>query len=120
MARVENKIGRTLPALVREWYELEDACRLLLEHSNDDLPVDISEFGDPVRDAHGGGPHNLLPNDLMVFKWENQGVCTWAIRLDGSDDPPVVVDVDTQFKSWIECAPSFRVEEYVKNSGQLN
>lgn len=39
--------------------------------------------------------------------WKNQRVCAWAIRLDGSDDPPVVVDFDTQFRSWKESALSF-------------
>ncbi len=69
--------------------------------------TDISEFGKPERDIHGDGPQDRLANNLLVFRWENQGVCAWAIRPDGSDDPPVVVDVDTQFKSWIECASSF-------------
>jgi hypothetical protein len=112
LARVKNKIGRTLPASVREWYELENACSLLLEHSNDDQPVDIAEFGGPQRDTHGGRPHDLLANNLLVFRCENQGVCAWAIQLDGSADPPVVVDFDTQFKSWIRCAPSFSQHIY--------
>jgi hypothetical protein len=105
-------MGRILPASVREWYELENARRLLLEHSNHDPPVDLSEFGKPQRDTRSGASHDLLAEDLLVFRRENQGVCTWAIRLDGSDDPPVVVDVDTQFTSWIESAPSFSEHLY--------
>lgn len=110
--RAEDRIGRALPASVSEWYELEDACRLLLEYSNDDPPVDISDLGKPESDTCGGGLHDLLASDLLVFRWENQGVCAWAIHLNGSDDPPVVVDVDTQFKSWIECAPAFSQHLY--------
>jgi hypothetical protein len=107
LAQVETKIGRTLPAPVREWYELENACRLLLECSNDDPPLDITELGEPQHDANGGGPHDLLERNVLLFRWENQGVCAWAIQLDGSDDPPVVVDVDTQFTSWVQCTAAF-------------
>jgi len=112
LARAEDRIGRALPHSVREWYELENACSLLLEHSNADRPLDISEFGQPQRDTNGGGPYDLLAEDLLVFRWENQGVCAWATRLDDSDDPPVVVDVDTQFQSWIETAGSFSQHLY--------
>lgn len=38
VARAEDRIGRALLDSVREWHELENACRLLLEHSNDDPP----------------------------------------------------------------------------------
>jgi hypothetical protein len=111
LRRVEEKIGRTLPASVREWYEMEGACQLLRQYSNCDEPLEITDFGKPERDTDGGGPHDLLARDLLLFRWENQGVCAWAINLDGSDDPPVVVDVDTQFRSWVPCANSF--SEYV-------
>jgi hypothetical protein len=32
---------------------------------------------------------------MLLIMTENQGVCNWAVRLDGSDDPPVVVEVDS-------------------------
>ena len=39
---------------------------------------------------------------------ENQGVCYWAVQLDGSADPPVVVTVDTApCEVWLPLAPSF-------------
>jgi hypothetical protein len=110
--QVEKRIGRPLPASVREWYELRGACRLLLENSNDDPPVDISHFGEPARDSRGGGPHDLIARDLLLFRRENQGVCAWAICLNGSDDPPVVVDVDSQFHTWASCADSFSHHVY--------
>jgi len=110
--QVEQRIGRVMPASVREWYELDGAGQLLLRFSNDDPPLDIVDFGKPLKDTRGGGPHDLLERNLLVFRWENQGVCAWAIQLDGSDDPPVVVDVDTQFSSWVQCAPSFSQHLY--------
>jgi hypothetical protein len=112
LEQVEERIGCRLPASVREWYELRGACRLLLEHSNDDPAVDISDLGQPEGDSRGAGPHDLIADDLLLFRWENQGVCAWAIRLDGSDDPPVVVDVDTQFRTWTRCADSFSQHVY--------
>lgn len=104
---VEARIGRKLPASVREWYSLEGACELLLRYSNDDPPLEINEFGQPCKDTHGVGPHDLLARDLVVFRYENQAVCVWAFGVDGTDDPPVYVDVDSQFKTWTKCAPSF-------------
>jgi hypothetical protein len=49
---------------------------------------------------------------LLPFKYENQGVCTWSISLDGSDDPPVYVDVDTDGKQWNMQAPTFSAYVY--------
>jgi len=112
LEQVEKRIGRVLPASVREWYELDGARQLLLRFSNDDPPLHISDFGKPLKDTSGGGPHDLLGRNLLVFRWENQGVCAWAIQLDGSDDPPVVVDFDTPFSSWVQCASSFSQHLY--------
>src|ERR1700756_4182817 len=63
LTQVEEKIGRTLPASVREWYEMEGACQLLRQCSNCDEPLEIAEFSEPKRDTHGGGPHHLLARD---------------------------------------------------------
>lgn len=101
----ERKIGRELPAAVREWYELEGACEFLLEWSNDDPPVEISCLGDPqpasVQHIH----------DFLVFRWENQGVCVWAIQMDENDDPPVMVAVNPEF-NWVQAAASFSQHLY--------
>jgi hypothetical protein len=105
--QVEKRIGNSLPPSVREWYEIEGACQILKQYSNCDRPLEIAELGEPCGDTSDGGPHDLLTRNLLLFKWENQGVCAWAINLDGSDDPPVVVDVDTQFRKWQHCADSF-------------
>ena len=49
---------------------------------------------------------------LLPIRWENQGVCTWAILLDGSNDPPVFVDVDSDGTEWRLQAPSFSTYVY--------
>ena len=97
---------------MREWYELENAVQLLFQYSNEDHPVEIGKLGEPLRDMLGGGPHDLIAQDLLVIRHENQGVCVWAVLLDGSDDPPVVLDLDTQFKTWTKCADSFSQHIY--------
>jgi hypothetical protein len=109
---VEARIARKLPASVREWYSLEDACKLLRRLSNDDWPLEPGEFGLPRKDTHGGGPHDLLARDLVVFRYENQAVCVWAFGLDGTEDPPVYVDFDSQFKIWTRCTPTFSEHLY--------
>lgn len=109
---VEARIGRKLPASVREWYSLDGACKLLRQYSNDDWPLEVGEFGLPRKDTHGGGPHNLLARDLVIFRYENQGVCVWAFGFDGNDNPPVYVDFDSQFKTWTKCVPTFSEHLY--------
>jgi len=109
---VERRIGRKLPDSVREWYSLDGACSRLYQYSNQDRPLEVREFGLPQNDTHGRGPHDLLARDLVVFRYENQAVCVWAFGLDGSVDPPVYVDVDTQFKTWTKCAATFSEHLY--------
>ena len=58
-------------------------------------------------DTDGGGPHDRMSQGLIPIRYENQGVAVWAVRVDGSDDPPVVVDVDTQLREWRPCGASF-------------
>lgn len=94
---VEDRLGRQLPASLREWYSLDGACDMLLRYSNGDPPVAIANLG---RDG-------LIARELLTIRHENQGVCTWAVLLDGSEDPPVVVDYDVDFKTRQPCANSF-------------
>ena len=54
LEQVDKRIGRVLPASVREWYELDGARQLLLRFSNDDPPLHISDFGKPLKDTAGG------------------------------------------------------------------
>jgi hypothetical protein len=97
----ERRLGITMPASIRDWYERGDAIQILAEHSNNDPPIRIADFAAMRWDSH----------TLVPIRYENQGVCTWAISLDGSDDPPVLVDVDTGGREWQVLARSF--SEYV-------
>src|SRR5438105_2116871 len=81
----EQRLGIRFPTSVREWYSSSNALAILAQHSNDDPPIPIHEFA--LVQWHS---HLLLP-----FRVENQGVCVWSILLDGSEDPPVSVDVDS-------------------------
>lgn len=96
LADVERRIGRTLPESVHEWYSLDNACELLAKYSNDDPPVPRNKLGDNK-------------SRLLVLRGENQGVCRWVLRLDGSDDPPVFVDQDfTDWEeTWTPCTSRF-------------
>ncbi|MDM8006045.1 MAG: SMI1/KNR4 family protein [Phycisphaerae bacterium] len=93
----ERRLGVPIPASVRDWYERGEAVAILAEHSNNDPPIAVADFA-LVRRAS----ETLLP-----IRYENQGVCTWAICLDGSDDPPVFVDVDTGGAEWQVQTQSF-------------
>jgi hypothetical protein len=86
-----------LPLAVREWYSHEGALSILAEHSNEDPPIPVREFA--LVESPAG---RLIP-----IRLENQGVCTWAILLDGTDDPPVYVDVDSDGAEWQLLAETF-------------
>ena len=75
---------------------------VLATHSNEDPPIPVREFS---LDESTAGP-------LIPIRWENQGVCTWAILLDGSDDPPVMVDVDSDGTAWQPLAQKFSTYVY--------
>lgn len=102
IAAIEHRIRRPLPASLREWYSLEGACDLLLRHSNSDPPVALADLG----------CSDLIARNLLPFRHENQGVCTWAVDLNGSDDPPVLVDYDKNFESPRPCANRFSEHVY--------
>jgi hypothetical protein len=94
---VEGQLGFRLPLSVREWYYNEGAIDILAKYSNGDWPIPLREF--VVKEWK---THRLLP-----FKYENQGVCVWAMLLDGTADPPVYVDVDSNGAQWDLQAPTF-------------
>jgi hypothetical protein len=98
----ERRLGVRLPPSVREWYSYDGALPVLAAHSNDDPPIPVREFSLAESTA---GP-------LIPIRWENQGVCTWAILLDGSDDPPVMVDVDSDGTAWRPLARKFSTYVY--------
>ena len=93
----ETRLGVQLPRSVRDWYCRDDAVRILAEHSNQDPPVAVEHL--EIVEWQG---RRLIP-----IRYENQGVCTWAVDLDGSEDPPVYVDVDTNGRVWQLLSPTF-------------
>ena len=109
---LERQHGIDIPASAREWFSQTDAITLLERHSSPDPVIPIAEWPVERNDTHGGGPHNLLANGLLPYRYENQAVCVWAIQLDGSDDPPVLVDVDSQFKNWRVACKTFSTHIY--------
>ncbi len=102
LEHTERRLGIRLPSSVREWYCNEKAIDLMAKYSNSDWPIPLQEF--EVRQWKS---HRLLP-----FKYENQGVCVWVLVLDGSDDPPVYVDVDANGAQWNIQAPTFSAYIY--------
>jgi hypothetical protein len=91
LAQVEERLSQPLPAAVREWYSLQDAVALLARYSNDDHPLEIPKLGTYDLSRYRYSRDRLLAEGILVFLIENQSVCYWAIWLDGSDDPPVIV-----------------------------
>jgi hypothetical protein len=51
----------------------------------------MAQLGEPEQDWHGWGPQDLLAESLLIVMDENLHVAQWAVYLDGSDDPPVLV-----------------------------
>lgn len=108
IAEREKQLRRVLPASVREWYSLDRSIDLLREYSNCDSPIDLDQLGAPAEDWYGSGPRDFLKDDLLWIMTENQGVCNWAVQLDGTDDPPVMVEVDSApNENWCKLASSF-------------
>ena len=102
LERAEQRLGMRLPPSVRDWYSHDGALAILRLHSNDDPPIPVEEFS--LTESPAGR--------LMPIRWENQGVCTWAILLDGSEDPPVLVDVDSDGTVWQPLAEKFSTYVY--------
>ena len=108
IAERERLLAIRFPESLREWYVMDRSVELLGEYSNDDWPVPLGQLGSPVEDWYGDGPRNLIDDGLLWFMAENQGVCNWAVRLDGTDDPPVLVEVDSARRDiWQPAAATF-------------
>ncbi len=84
----ERALGVILPASLREFYSLAGASDVLTDHSNQDPAVPIEELGEPED----------LKRGVLRIQDENQGCATWYVRLDGSDDPPVEVASEFEYR----------------------
>lgn len=127
----ERECGLIFPTSVREWYGF-DGPGLGLKigcGSTADTMVPVRGLGRPFSDWYLKRParaksHRLddfVRAGLLVVMHENQGVCTWAVKLDGSDDPSVVVEVDSIDSAaspsevkWEPCADTFSTFIYCR------
>lgn len=96
----EKRLGVSFPAAVREWFSLSKGIGLLGKYSNRDHPIDVADWELTEHDGQS----------RVKFKAENQGVCDWSFVLDGSDDPPVLVQIDEDEP--IVTAPKFSTYIY--------
>jgi hypothetical protein len=91
VAALERRLGIACPRSIREWYERDDATSVLATYSNTDHPLDLA--------------HMEVVGDRIVFMIENQGVCRWAFRVGGADDPEVLVQEEET--PWQSCDCGF-------------
>lgn len=104
----ERLLGMRFSKSVAEWYALDGSVDLLRKYSNCDHPVPIDELGAPIENWYGNGRRDFVEERLLWFMTENQGVCNWAIDLQGGDDPAVLVEVDSPtHDDWKVLASSF-------------
>lgn len=96
LLRTEKDLGFTFPPSVKAWYSIENAISILQVHSNSDHMIGLIELG--YDNQPPNVKENLWSEKLLWFMTENQGVCYWAVKLDGSDDPQVMVWVDGRNK----------------------
>lgn len=102
---IERVFDITLPAAFREWYTFDNAAQILASYSNRDRPIPLQQLGLPLERWL---PYQPATDGVLPFMVENQGVCTWAIRLNDGDDPAVLVEVDSGTPPrWQLCAERF-------------
>lgn len=108
LADRERALGICFPESIRAWYSLDGAVEILKRCSNEDHPVSLEKLGEPAERWYGAGTRDLLSKSLPWIMAENQGVCNWAVQLDGTKDPPVVVEVNTApNEQWLPYAERF-------------
>jgi hypothetical protein len=119
----ERQCGVAFPAAVREWYLAggPGLGRSIGCGRTADQMVALRDLGRPLANWYAMGNADFVAAGLLIVMHENQGVCTWAVKLDGSDDPPVVVEVDSSARAarlsairWQRCAASFSAFMYCR------
>jgi hypothetical protein len=93
VVKQERRLGIRLPSAVAEWYALPELQELVAAGSNDSH-YGLAELGRPYQ-GWGDGTRDFLAEGLLLIRAENQGVCHWAVPLGEGDDPPVLVEVDS-------------------------
>jgi hypothetical protein len=83
VADVEARIGRPLPAAVRDWYVREGACDILRTYSNGDPPVALEDLGRPIRHRMATLAIWLLTDcytSATKIRASAHGPCCWTIE----------------------------------------
>ncbi len=112
VSALEQRLARKIPRRFREFILCTNSSDFLYENSNHDRSIALSNLGEPIYGWENYDP--VEEDQLLPFMIENQGVCTWAVGLDGSDDPVVFIEVDSgsppkwqrmaeTFTSWLKC-----------------
>ncbi len=97
----EQIFGFSFPPSFREWYSQSQVDKILKEFSNDDSPLTLEELLNTYTNWHSYSHFslNLASQRMLPFLWENQAVFLCVIKLDVSDDPPVLLwDDDHKWK----------------------
>jgi hypothetical protein len=114
--------GVKFPESVMEWYSMGSSLEILKKYSRADDPYHPGQFGKVMKDWYGGGERDFAKEGLLLILSENQGVCQWAVKLDGSDDPPVVIEVDTapndQWLTYVDSFSDFVYTQVWDNCGK--
>jgi hypothetical protein len=127
----EARMGRRLPEAVRQWYLIDGVValpdeanwreriesqrnHLWYDYSNMDSPMPLGWVLRHFENRETINPNGEIPVRVVHVMSENQAVCNWFVQVDGSDDPPVVVDEDYNFDtkqvvSWVRVADRFSV-----------
>jgi len=107
LEQIEDILGQPLPPAVKEWYAKEKAVEIMASRTCD-RPVPLCELGNIVADWYHDGPRDFLAQGRLYVMTENQGVCNWVVDLAGSDDPEVLVEVDSSPNNiWTLYSPHF-------------
>jgi hypothetical protein len=104
----EREYQRALPAALKELYALEGIEEWFRQANQDFLkPIDClflddwSEIDEDEVECVGLSLKDLRQGTVHFF-CENQGVVNWEVLMNGSNDPPVVID---SFNVWMIACP---------------
>ena len=93
---VEYQHSISIPPSIREWYSMKEAMNILKTSILFDVPHPPQEWYNAGQFWQGNILcHDLLSEGFLLVLSENQGVCHWVVKLDGSDDPPVFIEIDS-------------------------
>ncbi|HXW01112.1 MAG TPA: hypothetical protein VEC93_22050 [Anaerolineae bacterium] len=109
--KFEQVYGLLLPASIREWYSLTEACDILRKYGNQDPPIELEELECIQLSEYPRNLPDFGTEKIMPIMHENQGVCTWAVVLSEVDDPPVIVEFNSV---WMPHADRFSTFVYTR------